>query len=122
MTPEQFRVAYHSGASANPAVTEFRAFLTSGKAAEDQFYEWLVHPMTQLVVRALEELADNPLDNLPQQDVLLQYGVTSGLQMAVKLMTQPKRLYPELFHDPVKTDGELDRAYTANADSAIDNM
>lgn len=122
MTPEQLRVAYHSDAAGNPAVSEFRAFLTSGKAAEDAFYEWLALPMTQLVVHALEELADNPSDNLPQQDVLLQYGVTSGLQIAVKLMTQPKRLYPELFKDPVRKDDELDRAYTANADSVIDNM
>lgn len=122
MTPEQLRVAYHSDAAGNPAVAEFRAFLTSGKAAEDKFYEWLALPMTQLVVHALEELADNPSDALPQQDVLLQYGVTSGLQIAVKLMTQPKRLYPELFKDPVRKDDELDRAYTANADSVIDNM
>lgn len=122
MTPEQLRVAYHSDTAGNPAVTEFRTFLTSGKAAEDAFYEWLALPMTQLVVRALEELADNPSDALPQQDVLLQYGVTSGLQIAVKLMTQPKRLYPELFKDPVRKDDELDRAYTANADSVIDNM
>lgn len=122
MTPEQIRVAYHAEASVNPAVSAFRAFLTSGKQAEDSFYEWLAHPVTQLVVRALEELADNPSDRLSQQDVLLQYGVTSGLQTAVKLMTQPKRLYPELFQDPVPKEGPLDKAYTVNADAAIDNM
>lgn len=122
MTPEQIRVAYHAEASVNPAVSAFREYLTSGKQAEDRFYEWLAHPVTQLVVRALEELADNPSDRLSQQDVLLQYGVTSGLQTAVKLMTQPKRLYPELFQDPVLKEGPLDKAYTVNADAAIDNM
>lgn len=121
MTPEQLRVAYHSEASVNPAVAELRAFLTSGKAAEDAFYEWLALPMTQLVVRAVEELADNPPVS-SQQDALIQYGVTSGLQTAAKLMTQPKRLYPEVFQDAAKKDGPLDRAYTANADSVIDNM
>lgn len=121
MTPEQLRVSYHSEASANPAVAEFRAFLTSGKAAEDAFYEWLALPMTQLAVRALEELADNPPVS-SQQDALLQYGMTTGLQTAAKLLTQPKRLYPELFQDVVKKDTTLDKAYTINADSAIDNM
>ena len=121
MTPEQVRVAYHSEASANPAVSEFRAFLTSGKSAEDSFYKWLSLPMTQLVIRVLEELADNP-PVTQQQDVLMQYGLTSGLQLATKLMTQPKRLYPELFKDADKKDGSLDKAYTTNADAAIDNM
>lgn len=121
MTPEQLRVAYHSEASVNPAVAEFRAYLTSGKAAEDAFYAWLASPMTQLVVRVIEELADNPSE-ISQQDMLVQYGVTSGLQIAAKLMTQPKRLYPELFQDAAREDGPLDKAYTTNADAAIDQM
>lgn len=121
MTPEQIRVAYHSEASVDPAVSGLRAFLTSGKAAEDAFYGWLALPVTQLVVRALEGLADNP-PVTRQQDVLTQYGLTSGLQLAVKLMTQPKRLYPEVFQDAAEKGGPLDKAYTINADAAIDDM
>lgn len=122
MTPEQLRAVYSSEASANPAVAEFRSFLTSGKRAEDGYYEWLASSITQLVVRALEELADNPPVST-NQDALIQYGMTSGLQMAVKLITQPKRLYPEVFQDAKpKKDGPLDKAYTVTADDVIDNM
>lgn len=122
MTPEQLRAVYSSEASANPAVAEFRAFLTSGKRAEDDYYAWLSSPMTQRVVRALEEIADNPPVS-SNQDALIQYGMTSGLQMAVKLITQPKRLYPEVFQDAKpKKDGPLDKAYTVTADDVIDKM
>lgn len=119
-TPEQLRLAYHADTQTSPAVAAFKAALMTGKASEDAFYQWLAEPFTQAVTRALEELADNPpvtLDN-----VALQYGFTSGLQLAVKLMTQPKRVFPEVFQDAPAKDEGLDRAYTANADSVIDNM
>lgn len=120
-TPEQMRLAYVADASTNPAVAAFRAFLTTGKAAEDAFYAWLAEPMTQLVVRAIEEMADNP-PVVDKAAIETQYGVTSGLQIAAKLMTQPRRLFPEVLQDPKGQEPTLDKAYTANADSAIDNM
>ena len=123
LTPEQLRVAYHADASANPAVAAFRAFLTSGKTAEDAYYAWLAEPITQLVTRAIEELADNPPLAGKSDGIEVQYGVTSGLQLAAKLMTQPRRLYPEVFHDARRDDGgALEKAFTTNADAAIDNM
>ena len=123
MTPEQLRVAFHADAPASPAVAAFRAFLTSGKAAEDAFYQWLAEPMTQAVTRAIEELADNPpVYGDREGDLAVQYGMTTGLQIAAKLMTQPRRLFPEVFRDAASPDTPLDRAFTTNADAAIDNM
>lgn len=121
MTPEQLRISYLSETASNSAVSEFRTFLTTGKSAEDTFYAWLALPMTQLIVRALEELADNPPVS-QQQDIVAQYGVTSGLQLAAKLMTQPKRVFPEVFQDAREQGGPLDKAYTTNADAAIDSL
>lgn len=121
MTPEQLRLTFHDNATSSPAVASLRAYLTTGVAAEDAFFKWRADPMTQMVTRALEELADNPpIDK--GIDVAQQYGFTSGLQLAIKLMTQPKRVFPEVFQDPRQPAGELDRAYTVNADSAIDGM
>lgn len=120
MTPEQLRLAYHADTQTSPAVAAFKAALMSGKASENAFYQWLAEPFTQAVTRVLEELADNP--PVCGEDVALQYGFTSGLQLAVKLMTQPKRVYPEVFQDAPSGDEGLDRSYTANADSVIDNM
>jgi hypothetical protein len=120
MTPEQLRLAYHADTQTSPAVAALKAALMSGKASEDAFYRWLAEPFTQAVTRALEELADNP--PVSGADVALQYGVTSGLQLAVKLMTQPKRVFPEVFQDAPQIDEGLDKSYTANADSVIDSM
>lgn len=120
MTPEQLRLAYHADTQTSPAVAALKAALMSGKASEDAFYQWLAEPFTQAVTRALEEIADNP--PVVGADIALQYGFTSGLQFAIKLMTQPKRVFPEVFQDAVGKDGGLDRSYTANADSVIDSM
>ena len=120
LTPEQIRLAYHADTQASPAVAEFRAALTTGRASEDAYYQWLSEPFTQMVSRALEELADNP--PVSGDDIALQYGFTSGVQLAVKLITQPKRVFPEIFQDVPDADKGLDRSYTVNADSVIDNM
>jgi len=121
MTPEQMRAAYHTDPRVSPAITAFRAFLTTGKAAEDAFYAWLGDPMTQRVLQVLEEFSDNP--PVPSgSDIAVQYGVTTGLQMAIKVMAQPKRLFPEVFQD-ARTEAPADLgAYTVNADAAIDKM
>lgn len=121
MTPEQLRLAYHADTQANPAVAELKATLMSGRATEDAFYAWLADPFTQKVARAIEELADNP--PAVGDDIALQYGLTTGLQLAAKIMTQPKRVFPEVFQDAKPAaDGGLDKSYTANADSVIDSI
>lgn len=126
MTPEQQRLRYHADASPVSALTRLRAALTSGSDAERAFYEWLAAPMTQLMTQAVEELADNPplARTDTKETLLVQYGVTSGLQMAAKLLTNPRRIFPELFRDPgnVNPEGPLDGSYRENADTVIDNM
>lgn len=124
LTPEQVRVQSHADASAYPATAELRALLSSGAAAEDDFWKWLALPYTQRMVRALEELADNPvpLSCDTKETLLVQYGITTGLQLAVKLLSNPRRVFPEVFRDPATPpDAELG-SYVDNADSVIDAM
>lgn len=125
LTPEQVRVRSHADASAYPAIAELRALLTSGADGEAGFWSWLAEPYTQRMTRALEELADNPplYPADARETLLVQYGITTGLQLAVKLLTNPKRVYPEVFRDPGTPAGdELLGSYTENADKVIDNM
>lgn len=126
LTPEQVRVRSHADTSVNPALAELRALLTSGADAEQGYWRWLADPYTQKFTRAIEELADNP-PMLPSgaRDtmILVQYGVTSGLQLAAKLLTNPKRVFPEVFRDPARPDlGPLAGSYTESADQVIDDM
>lgn len=124
LTPEQVRVRSHADASVYPATAELRALLSSGASAEAEFWSWLALPVTQRMVRALEELADNPAP-LPcdtKETLLVQYGITTGLQLAVKLLSNPRRVFPEVFRDPAsEPDGDLG-SYVDNADKVIDDM
>ena len=125
LTPEQVRVRSHADAASCPALAELRATLTSGAEAERQFWAWLAEPYTQKMVRALEEMADNPpvLPADGKDTLLVQYGITTGLQLAVKLMSNPRRVFPEVFRDPgsASDDAPLG-SYTENADQVLDRM
>ena len=125
LTPEQVRVRSHADASTCPALAELRATLTSGADAERQFWEWLALPYTQKMVRALEEMADNPpaLPADTKDTLLVQYGITTGLQLAAKLLASPRRVFPEVFRDPRTAGGDEPLgSYTENADQVIDRM
>ena len=124
LTPEQVRVRSHADAASCPALAELRATLTSGAEAERQYWDWLALPFTQMMVRALEEMADNPpMGPADGKDTLLvQYGMTTGLQLAVKLLASPKRVYPEVFRDPGGVSDAPLGSYTENADQVIDRM
>ena len=124
LTPEQVRVRSHADRAAYPALAHLRAALTSGAAAEREFWEWLAEPYSQMMARAVEELADNPAP-LPcdtKETLLVQYGITTGLQLAAKLMTSPNRVLPALFRDPDRQDDSTLDSYTDTADSVIDNL
>ena len=124
LTPEQVRVQSHADRAAYPALAQLRAALTSGAAAERGFWDWLAEPYSQMMARAIEELADNPAP-LPcdtKDTLLVQYGITTGLQLAAKLMTSPSRVFPALFRDPAGQDDAALDSYTDTADNVIDRM
>lgn len=125
MTPEQVRVRSHADAASCPALAELRSTLTSGAEAERQFWGWLAQPYTQKMVRALEELADNPpvLPADMNDTLLVQYGITTGLQLAIKLLSNPRRVFPEVFRDPQSGSGDVALgSYTENVDQVLDRM
>lgn len=125
LTPEQVRIRSHADAASHPALAELRVTLMSGADAERQYWDWLALPYTQKMVRALEEMADNPpVFPADSKDTLLvQYGITTGLQLAVKLMSNPRRVFPEVFRDPRSVPDDVPLgSYTENADQVIDRM
>ena len=128
-TPEHSRVSARANPAFNPAIAALRSYLSSGKDAEDAFRQWLALPMTRLVVAAIEELADSPPpfqgEGSDTNGVLLQYGMTAGLNLARKLASQPNRVFPEIFAGDRRSadpQDELDRSYEDTSDSVIDSM
>lgn len=129
MTPEQARVVNRSDATANPAVARLRTVLSSGKDAEEGFRNWRSDGYTRLFASALQELADSPpFTGKAESDInqiLIQTGMTMGLSMALKLITQPKRLFPEIFGGSAPgpaSASDLTASYTDDLDSVIDYM
>ena len=53
--------------------------------------------MTKLVLSAVRDLAVNGPLSLDVKETAVQYGVTSGLNLAAQLMDDPSVVFPELF-------------------------
>ncbi len=118
MTPAQDRLAYRQDAKSCPALAALRAWLSDGKKeTEDTFRAWRAQPVTRKFLAALSELAGSPpiQANEPTDTnrVLVQYGMTAGLELAHRLLSQPGRVYPEIFASNAgqADGGELDRGY-----------
>lgn len=63
----------------------------------DAFRKWSEEPMTRLVLSAVRDLATNGPVHLDAKEIAVQYGVTSGLNLAAQLIDDPSVVYPELF-------------------------
>ena len=125
MNPIRDRVNERSDASANPAIAKLRKALSSGKDAEMGYLKWRRDPFTQAFLAAIAEFSDlNPVDFGSPDKSLVQYGMTCGIDLAYRLMTQPQRVFPEVFGGaaPALVDSVLDQAYTDTPDSVLDNM
>jgi hypothetical protein len=125
-TPIQERLARREDLRVNPAIGLLKKYLSSGKTAEDGFYQWLKLPMTQLFLGAVGELSDfPPMPTAPIDTnyVLIQYGMTQGLELAYRLLSNPSRVYPEVFSgkQPVSQEPLRD-SYKGSVDEAIDGM
>ena len=129
-TPEGERIGTRSDARYNPAISFLRKVLSSGKEAEDGFLKWRSERFTKAFLNALAELADSPHPSLDvykgTDHALIQFGMTTGLNLAYKLLSQPNRVFPEVFRgDSVgPVDYLLDQAYSDNdtPDAVIERM
>lgn len=125
MNPIRDRVNERGDVVANPAIAKLREVLSSGKDAETGYLQWRKSPYTQAFLAAVAELSDlNPIDTDSAEKSLVQYGMTAGIDLVYRLMTQPRRLFPEAFggKGPMLVDPVLDQAYTDTPDSVLDQM
>ena len=129
-TPAKTRVDSRTDAVTCPAIARLRATLTSDKKVVNAFVKWRRNSFTRMFLAALSELADSPPLSVNEptdtNSVLLQHGMTDGLNLAFRLLSQPQRVYPDIFADKDgKTAGgvdEFDVAYVDTPDSVIDDM
>ncbi len=59
--------------------------------------EWLADETTRQIIDLLRELAFNPPSGLVSMDKLENYGLTSGLQLAVRVVEDPTILFTHAF-------------------------
>lgn len=128
-TPAQQRVAERMDADRFPAIATLRRTLTADKTVVESFLKWRGNSYTRMFLAALSELADTPPVTVESpsdtNSVLLRCGMTDGLNLAFRLLSQPQRVYPDIFRG---SDGknavpeDFDRAYVDTPDSVIDDM
>ena len=98
-TPGAIRVPVsgHEGLAAPASgVLALRRHLSRAETL-DTFRKWADDPMTKLVLSAVRDLAVNGPLSLDVKETAVQYGVTSGLNLAAQLMDDPSVVFPELF-------------------------
>ena len=85
----------------------------------DAFRKWAEDPMTKLVLSAVRDLATNGPLSFDVKETAVQYGVTSGLNLAAQLMDDPSVVYPELF---TGIDSSSMRLPEENYETSTDEM
>jgi len=73
----------------------------SGSAVE--LKRWLDDPVTKRVRDCMSTLAMNPPCGLVAVDVSVNFGLTTGLQLATQVMTDPTILFAHVFEQPGET-------------------
>lgn len=78
--------------------------------------EWLNDPTTRQMVGLIKELTFNPPPGFVSTDKIENYGVTSGLQLAVRVLEDPTILFSERFENQGPRETVLPEAdYTKGA-------
>lgn len=66
--------------------------------SRNNFLEWRKNPVTLMMLEALNELARvPPVGYIDTEEIGVQYGVSSGLDLASSFLDDPSVLYPHLF-------------------------
>ena len=83
---------------------------------KDEFDTWRTHRAARAIRGVLDELAlFVPDATFGTSDLMIQHGITLGLQLARQLMTDPSMVYPEMFtgESPVPTVPVPEETYSS---------
>ena len=74
----------------------------SGEDGRLRFEEWRRHPTTVLFLDAIKSLTDTCAAGLQRDPtgIAVAYGVTSGINLAARLIDDPTRVFPSMFERP----------------------
>ena len=108
MTPTETRVAAGDGRAggqlAPDGVTALKAAL-NGNA--QTFADWRREPMTRLVARAIQHLAVHTPRELSSDHLLVQCGITQGLELALQVINDPSAVWTGVFGGGVQGVGQM---------------
>lgn len=83
-----------SGHLAPSGVQAYRNALDGNASA---FADWRRHPMTKKLLGAMQDIVLHAPAELATEDRLVQYGITSGLTLALQLVADPSSVWPGVF-------------------------
>ena len=71
---------------------------------QQSYREWKALPVTALFLDALKSLAETGAGGIPADNMglALAHGSTSGLNLAVRLMEDPTRVFPSIFDSDLR--------------------
>ena len=77
----------------------------SGEDGRKRFEEWRELPATKLFVDAIKSLTDTCAAGIQSDPtgIAVAYGVTSGINLAARLLDDPTRVFPSMFEKPSST-------------------
>jgi hypothetical protein len=89
----------------------------SGGDGRERFEEWRRLPATELFVAAIKSLTDTCASGIQSDPtgIAVAYGVTSGINLAARLLDDPTRVFPSMFEKPgtAKFSGPVAETYRA---------
>jgi hypothetical protein len=97
---ERIMAAYATRGGAlkpNPIVEASEVWGPNGSV--DKLRAWMMDETTRRVVGLLQELAVNPPSGIVSVDKVENYGLTTGLQLAARVVEDPTMLFPDVFRD-----------------------
>lgn len=85
----------------------------------EKFMDWLRQDTTAAMLECLRDLSSNIPPPISSADVHVQYGVTSGLQLAVKILEDPTILFSQLFQPAAAVPPEADYSTSPDSEAMI---
>ena len=108
MTPTDMRVAagdeQTGGQLAPDGVTALKKALNGNAQA---FADWRREAMTRLVARAIQHLAVHTPRGLSSDHLLVQCGITQGLELALQVINDPSAVWMGVFGGAVQGIGQM---------------
>lgn len=108
-----------SGHIVPSGVSSFKKVLENNASG---FADWRRHPITRKVCGALQDMVMHNPPECASDDLLVQYGVTQGLTIALQMIADPSVIWPGVFGKDTNEAGGSYDLPLMDFDTSIDDV